>query len=293
MICDFSSMIFGKTSGRVVRFAFLGVLALALELLPVHAFPPAPHHIIHGTVRDEMGEPLSLASAQVFLETTNGVVITCQVSPEIRPGENYRLIVPMDSITSTDLYKPTALTKSMPFRMKVKIGQTIYLPLEMTGNLIALGAPGGETLLNLTLGVDSDGDGLPDAWENLIIQMLGGGLNLSSINPNGIAPNGMTYMANYIAGTYAWDPEDALKLSFIRRPGQGPVVQFYGVAGRTYSVLATTNLVNWSTMTIRVPPGTSDPGAQSYHNPTSQILETEVILAPGQTNNMMYRVRVQ
>src|SRR5687767_1106615 len=107
------------TSRRRLHFLcawfVFAVAAFCLAFCPAYAFPPAPHHIIHGTVRDEMGEPLSLTSAQVFLEATNGVVVTCRISPDIRPGENYRLIVPMDSITSSDPYKPTALPSTVPF----------------------------------------------------------------------------------------------------------------------------------------------------------------------------------
>jgi hypothetical protein len=276
-----------------IRGLQVGLLAGLLGIAAGLAFPPAPHHVIHGSVRDELGDPISLTTAQVFLETTNGLTVACQVSPDIQPGENYRLIVPMDSITVPDLYKPTALPSTIPFKLKVKIGATIYLPLEMAGNFATLGQPAGTTLINLTLGVDSDGDGLPDAWEQLIIQMLGGGLTLANITPNGIAPNGMTYYQNYVAGTYAWDPQDALKLNLIRRPGQGPVVQFFGIAGRSYSVLGTTNLVNWTTMFVRVPPGNTNVlGTTEHFNPTSQMIETEVLLAPTEPKAMFFRVRV-
>jgi hypothetical protein len=263
------------------------------------AFPPAPPHVIHGLVRDEYGEPLSLSSAQVFLETTNGLAITCQISPDVQPGENYRLIVPMDSLTTLDLYKATALRPNIPFRLKVKIGKTVYLPIEMAGNLASLGLPAGETLINLTLGVDSDGDGIPDAWENLLIQMLGGGLTLADINPNGDNDHdGISNYQEYLAGTYAWDPADGtategLKLGLVRRGGQGPVVQFFGTAGRTYSVHGTTNLTTWTTMSIRVPAGnTNVPGSQQYSNAVSQIIEAEVLLGPVEPKTMFFRVRV-
>lgn len=264
----------------------------------MRAFPPAPHHVIHGLVRDEYGEPLSLSSAQVFLETTTGLAITCQISPDVQPGENYRLIVPMDSLTTTDPYKATALRPNIPFRLKVRIGQTVFLPLEMAGNFASLGQPAGETLFNLTLGVDSDGDGLPDAWENLLIQMLGGGLTLANITPNGDSDgDGVSNYQEYLNGTYAWDatdgPTDGLRLGFIRRSGQGPVVQFFGIAGRTYSVLGTTNLTAWTTMSIRVPPGdTNVVGAPQYLNPVSQIIELEVLLPPPEPKAMFFRVRV-
>lgn len=272
------------------------VLVLAGLLLAgsmATAFPPAPHHVIHGMVRDEQGQPLSLSSAQVFLETTNGISIACTVSPEIEPGENYRLIVPMDSFTSPAPYKSAALKATVPFRMRVKIGQTIYLPIEMAGDFSQLGKPAGNTLINLTLGVDADGDGLPDAWENTLIQMLGGGLTLADIRAGGDEDgDGLSNYQEYIAGTYAFDPQDGLKLSLVRRNGQGPVVQFFAVAGRTYSVESSTNLLNWSPMQIRFPGDTNTPGSAEFYSPASQIIETEVLLPPGQTRGMLFRVRV-
>lgn len=285
---------------RITRTTLLacGILVACCLARRAESYPPAPHHVIHGMVRDEYGEALSMATAQVLLETTNGVAIACGISPDIAPGENYRLTVPMDSLTALDLYKTTALHSAVPFRLKVKIGATVYLPLEMAGNLASLGKPAGDTLMNLTLGVDSDGDGLPDAWEYLLIQMLGGGLTLADINPNGDNDgDGLSNYQEYLASTYAWDPDDGpsdgLRLGFIRRSGQGPVVQFYGIAGRTYSVHGTTNLSTWTTMSVRVPPGdVNATPTQQYLNPVSQILELEVLLPAPQPQAMFFRVRV-
>lgn len=285
---------------RIARKAsgIVAVCAAGALLWSARAFPPAPHHIIHGVVRDEMGEPIVLATAQVFLETTNGTAIATRVLPNVRPGENYQLTIPMDSFTAPDAYKPSALPATVPFRLKVKIGQTIYLPLEMAGDFANLGKPAGETQINLTLGVDSDGDGLPDAWENLLIAMLGGGLTLANIHPNGDNDgDGLNNHQEYLAGTYAWDPNDGptdgLRLGFVRRNGEGPVVQFFGIAGRTYTVLGTTNLTTWTTMSIRVPPGnTNAPTLQQYFNPASEIIELEVLLPPVPPKAMFFRVRV-
>lgn len=265
-----------------------------------HAFPPAPPHVIHGLVRNEYGEPLSLSTAQVFLETTDGIIVACQVSPDIQPGENYRLIVPMDLLNTVDPYKPTALRPLVGFRLKVQIGATVYVPIEMAGDLGTLGQPAGETLANLTLGVDSDGDGIPDAWENLLIQMLGGGGNLAGITPNGDNDgDGVSNHEEYLAGTYPWDPTEGaatggLRLGIVRRSGEGPVLEFFGTAGRAYSVLGTTDLTTWTPMSIRVPPGaTGGPGSLEYLSPASGIIEVEVLVPPPESKAMFFRVRAQ
>jgi hypothetical protein len=278
----------------------LGIFLTVAGAWRAQAFPPAPHHAIHGTVRDEYGQPLSLATAQVILETTNGISIVCQVSPDIQPGENYRLIVPMDSLTALDRYKATALYPAVAFRLKVRIGGTVYVPIEMAGNLSSLGQPAGETQANLTLGVDSDGDGIPDAWEELLIQMLGGGFTLASITPSGDNDgDGVSNYQEYLAGTYPWDPTDGTppdgpRLGIVRRNGQGPILQFFGAAGRTYSVLGTTNLTTWTPMSIRVPPGAAGGGGSiEYRSQASGIIEVEVLVPVPEPKAMFFRVRVQ
>lgn len=271
------------------------VLLGVMTTCSLRAFPPAPHHVIHGLVTDEMGEPILLTSAVVFLETTNGVFIPTQVSPGVRPGENYRLTIPMDSITAPDPYNPVALHATVPFRLKVILGETVYVPLEMAGDFATLGEPAGETLINLTLGVDSDGDGLPDAWEKALIQMLGGGLTLADIDPNGDNDgDGINNYNEYVAGTYAFDPEDGFKLSITRRDGQGPVVQFFAIAGRTYTLLGTTNLVDWTPMTFRVSNGsaTALPGPD-YYASGSEMTEAEVVFDAAQPRAVLFRIQVR
>ena len=276
----------------------LGLLLLATTclLLPAHAFPPTPHHVIHGTVRDEVGDPLSLSLAQVFLETTNGVTITCSVQPDVLPGENYRLVVPMDSGAAADPYKPIALRATTPFRLKVKIGTTTYLPLEMAGNLANLGKPSASTLLNLTLGVDSDGDGLPDAWEYALIQMLGGGLTLADITPNGDADgDGISNYNEYVAGTYAFDPQDGLRLSLVGGTTAAPLLEFLAIGGRTYSLYASTNLQSWTAVQFRIP--ANGPGAAlmpSYPATGVGLLRVEPALPAGvPTTSYFFKAKVQ
>ena len=96
---------------------------LALLIAPsLRAFPPAPHHLLFGTVRDEMGNPLAVQGAEVILETPAGTSIKAQIIPGLDLSANYRLAVPLDAGVTSDIYKPTAQRTTAPFKLRVRIG---------------------------------------------------------------------------------------------------------------------------------------------------------------------------
>ena len=239
---------------RRTEFVRHGLLFSTLCLVlsaPVYAFPPAPPHNIAGIVRDEWGNPLAAENAEVIMETSGGVIIRDFIRDIPAEGLNYSLLVPMDSGISADVYKPTALKPLVPFKMKVRIGTTVFLPIEMTGNFAELGLPGKSTRLDLTLGVDSDGDGLPDAWERALIQSLGLS-SLSDVNPKDDSDgDGMSNAAEYAAGTYAFDPENGLLLKPVGLREGRPRFEFTAIRGRTYSVLVSSNLREWNPVSFR------------------------------------------
>ena len=146
-----------KTQPRIpFRFLALAAGSMLLIFSGARAFPPSPHHVVYGMVRDEMGEPVSLLGAQVILETTNAAPVQTVISPGVEPGVNYEMLIPMDSGIQPDLYKSSALVSNIPFRLQVIVGNTVYLPLEMAGDLSLLGQPAERTRIDLTLGEDSD-----------------------------------------------------------------------------------------------------------------------------------------
>ena len=262
---------------RFLTLAWAVVILLGFGAPVAQAFPPAPHHLIYGMVRGELGDPINVNNAEVILTTSAGVVITTTLIPDLAPGVNYRLSVPMDSGLTSDPYKPTALQPTVPFRLSVKIGTTTYLPIEMIGDFKNLGQPAGETRLDLTLGEDSDGDGLPDAWERAIIAMLGGGLTLADIGPGDDSDHdGMSNLDEYLAGTYAFDPADGYKLNIVGVNGGRPVLEFTAIRGRTYAVLASTDLQNWAPVAFKIPAeGANAPVRQSYQATDVRVLRVE------------------
>src|SRR5262245_55534809 len=225
----------------------VSTLVTPLTLVTTIALPPAPHRMLYGLIRNQWGAPINVAAAEVFLETTNGPGVTATLSPGVEPGVNYKLLVPMDSGVAPDLYRATALKPSFPFRLRVKIGQLTYLPIEMVLGYSRIGKPGQATRLDLTLGVDSDGDGLPDGWEEALIAALGGGLTLADIRPNDdLDGDGISNLNEYLAGTYAFDPADGFSLDLVGFSANGTLLELLAIRGRTYTIEASSDLQQWT-----------------------------------------------
>jgi hypothetical protein len=236
-------------AGFLVGFGVLVMVGTAF------AFPPAPYHTLYGMVRDEMGEPVMSGNMIVTLETTNGVRISTKVVPNLAPGMNYRLQVPMDAGLTTANYSPSALRPLVSFRIKVKDGDTIYLPMEVKANFASLGKPAQSTRMDLTLGEDSDSDGLPDAWERALIDM-GYGQMLVDIRPSDDSDgDGLSNMNEYLAGTYAFDPADGFSLDIVGFQNEKPLLDFMVLPGRSYTVLGSSDLKTWSVLNFRIAAG--------------------------------------
>lgn len=283
---------------RVYRSVWLTGLLLFLVPIAAHAYPPAPHHEIYGLVRDQWGNPFTTQNARIILETENGTQVTGTVSPGLAPGVNYRVLIPMDAGLTPDRYRPTALEPLVPFRIRVRSGSTTWLPIQMQGNYVSLGDPAERTRIDLTLGVDSDGDGLPDAWKDMVIAMLGGGLTRADIRPDDdLDGDGMTNMQEYIAGTYPWDSQDRLWLHIHDVSDGTADLEFLAITGRTYTILESRDLREWEPARFQLPT-LADPERLrfNYFAPEVRRLNVHVpVEADGGSDEgqVFYRLKVQ
>ena len=252
------------------------------------AYPPAPFHLFYGMLRDEYGTPINITGAEVILETSSGVKVRTTVNPGIETAANYRLEVPMDAGLMSAPYQPTALRPFVPFRIKVRIGGTTYLPIEMVGDYANLGQPGQRTRLNLTLGEDSDGDGLPDAWERLINP------DLTKVTPTAEAGNGLNYLQTYYAGTYAVDPKNGFALSILGFTNGAPKLEFLAVNGRTYTLLGSRDLKTWKPVAFRIPAeGANAPARGSFLTDSVKAVQLEVANPDAEPPPTYFRLMLQ
>jgi len=265
-----------KQNSRFLRRSVVAAAFLSLGM-QVLAYPPAPPHKIYGLVRGPDGEPLSSSSAKLVFETDEGTQIKGSVSSSVNQGVNYQLTIPMDAAISPDPYIPEALTPLAPFRISVVIGGVTNLPIEMSGDYKLLGQYGASTRIDLTLGADSDGDGLPDVWEEILISMLGGTNTLEEIRPEDDSDqDGMSNMDEYLAGTYAFDADDVFKLYIKEMAKDRMVFNFLGILGRSYQIQQSSDMRTWDSCSFTVPAeGVEE---RTFFNATvSGVLEVEVV----------------
>ncbi len=273
--------------------AGLVVLALASATLAT-AFPPALPHTIYGMARDEYGNPLR-TNAIIILTTSSGLTVTTQVNPDDEPGVNYRLVVPLDAGVKADVYKTGALQGTVPFRLRVSINNATFLPLEMVGDYSLLGQPGKRTRIDLTLGEDTNGNGLPDAWERAMIAARGWNVGLTDLAANSSpGKNGVTLLQEYVAGTYGFEDGNGLNLAIARVEAGTPVLEFLAVRGRNYSIVGSTSLKTWTPVSFRVLlPDAAPDAVSNYLSPDVRLLQVAVPAPATGAAPLFYKLQIQ
>lgn len=286
----FASLVRGSSLARHLdRWASALVFAVVLGWAEPSArgFPPTLPHEFYGMIRDEHGHPLT-AGASIVLETTAGTKVYGIVSGLMEPGVNYRLSVPMDAGLGREAYRPTALNPQVPFRIRIKIGNEVLLPIEMSREFASLGLPGQRTLLNLTLGEDLNGDGLPDAWQRRIAA------DIDSVAPNGDADrDGLSNQEEYLAGTYAYDTRSGFALTIERSPEGRPRLAFIAVTGRTYTVLGSADLVEWVPVSFRIVGAPPETHQTSYVATDVRSVRVEVLGSGAEVPYQAYKLMLE
>lgn len=256
-----------KSPGRLA-----GTLALLLALWPVaggQAFPPAPHFTVFGDVRDQYGNLISAESASVVLYKGGVEMMRVPLTEVAGRDYNYQLRIRIDMLRdSTAAYSSKALSPGTIVTLGIETGGLVYYPIEMSSPP-AVGLPSGRQRLNLTLGVDSDKDGLPDAWEESQLHQGGiapgpDGWDLSLIDKAGdFDHDGVSNYAEYLAGTYAADASSTIDLKIKEKLATAARLEFYAIRGRSYTLQSSPDLKTWTAADFSlsapdaVPAGTS------------------------------------
>jgi hypothetical protein len=242
------------------------------------AYPPSPYHLIYGLVRDEYGTPLMNNQVKILLVSTGGSQTQTAIDPGLAVGLNYQLPVPMDTLLKPDLYRPNALVVGTAIRVYVVVGNTTNIPIVSATISTNLGQPTKMTRIDLTLGTDSNGDGIPDEWELAYLAALGSNLTLSNLNATlDLAHNGLTLIQEFQLGTAAFDSSNPFSVRIVGYNAGSPILEFPTTAGVSYSVLGSTNLQQWGLLPFRLAAeDISAPARTSYTETVVQTLQVKV-----------------
>jgi hypothetical protein len=283
-----------NTPSPFARLAALGLLVLGC-CISARAYPPTPYHLIYGLVKDQYGTPLMNRQAQVVLQTPSGTILKTSIVPDLAIGVNYVIRVPMDSGLTPDAYKSTALEASSTFTIVVVIGSVTNAPIQLAGNLSQLGQPAQMTRIDLTLGVDSNRDGIPDAWESAFLAAIGSSLTLADLNAGLVlGSDGRTLMQEFLLGTDALVPGDGLVARIVSATGGTSVLEFSTSSGHSYAVLGSTDLQQWSPVSFRLV--ADGPGGVVYTNysaSAANALQVQVASGPSPPKLQFYRIQLQ
>jgi hypothetical protein len=178
------------------------ICLLLAMLSAARATIPEPDNLIYGSIVLD-GTLVTAARSDVVVEarrTTNGPAIASyRMGSDPALGSFYSLRLVLESVAPVSDTNASQISDSVFISVTDGSGlraQTSYLIADRgVAERVDFGAAA----------VDSDGDGLPDAWE---LQRYS---NLNQ-SPGSLAPNGMTALQNFIAGTDPNDPNGGFRL---------------------------------------------------------------------------------
>ncbi|MFT5412566.1 MAG: hypothetical protein ACI9NC_005315 [Verrucomicrobiales bacterium] len=259
------------------------------------AFPPAPYYILYGIVRDDVGQRVSAVGAEVIL-LKDGVEVGRTPITSSQIEQNYLLKVRLDNDRSgTDFYTEKAIAVGGQFSVVVLMNGLLLYPIEVSGTLTA-GSGGERVKLDLTLGEDSDHDGLPDVWEQWQLYQAGGfpdgngDWDLSLIDANGdFDQDGQSNRFEYIAGTFAGDAAERFDPIIKEKLTNSVRFEFYAITGKVYTIESSLDMETWTRVPFSV-------AASATADNAYQAVDIGIVSAfatPRSSNKEFYRISVR
>ena len=274
------------------------VLSISLVLVAVQspAFPPAPHYTLHGMVRDQVGQTLTAVGAVLILLKGDTEIGRTPIN-NLQFDQNYELNIRIDANRSgTTIYSEKAVVANGLFSLVVEMNGSLFYPIEVSGNLTA-GKGGERVRLDLNLGEDLDGDGLPDIWEQWQLYQAGyfpdanGNWPIHLIDRNGdLDGDGVSNYLEYLAGTFAGDATERFDLQIKEKTETRVRFEFYAITGKTYTIERTADMKTWARVPFAI--GAPALGETSYRATNVGILSAFTTPAPGSAKEF-YRLTVR
>jgi hypothetical protein len=214
--------------------------------------------MIYGIARDQYGATLQAEGAELMILRNGGEVARAPIFSTPKGDRNFEVTIAIDlNRPGTRSYNERALTEQALYSIAVEMNGQRFFPIEANGTL-RIGSAGERLRLDLNLGLDSDGDGLPDAWEEWQLYNAGkqrgaNGWDLSLITRDGdFDGDGISNLQEYIAGTFASDAAERLELRILARSATEVRFEFFTITGKVYRIERSSDLQNWSEVKFSV-----------------------------------------
>jgi hypothetical protein len=234
------------------RPIFALVLTVTGLLLFAHiatAGVPQPMCIYYGEALDGYGWPYTTNAEVILLHGTDEIA-SHTITGSLTPGVNFALYVHLDDGTTAQPYSPRALHSGDLVSIVVRDQGGEKTIMEESA-IPPVGKPGETIMINATAAQDSNGDGLPDPWEQEIVDWSFGALtNISQVHPwDDFDGDGQSNMSEYLAGTFAFLNYDYFYAEDYGMTTNGRFrMTFLSVPGKIYGVRYVTDagLSRWT-----------------------------------------------
>jgi hypothetical protein len=206
--------------------------------------------VYYGQALDGYGLPYR-ANADVILYHGSKEIARQTISGSLTPGVNFALYVHLDDGRSPIPYSSRALHSGDLVSILVRDPEGLKTIMENQA-VPPVGQPGELVMINATAADDLNRDGLPDPWEQELINWSDGKLRtLAEVHPDDdLDGDGMTNLQEYRAGTFAFLDYDYLFIEqYDHTPNNRLRLTFLSVPGKVYGVGCAANLTDavWRT----------------------------------------------